>query len=478
MKSPVPTRFRVVRDPSVKVLNDGLWFGGSPARVVRLTPAGQSAWRELRQGRIISRSGGVLARALTDAGLAHPIPPITPGSPDLTVVIPVRDRPRMLARCLAALDSGQPVIVVDDGSREPDAVAKVATLAGAKLLRHMGNRGPAAARNTGLNCVTTELVAFLDSDCVPSAGWSDRLASHFADPLVAAVAPRITAFPESVDTRPCGLDLGDSPARVAPNSKVSFVPTAALVVRRSAMVDIAKSGYTFDPAMRVGEDVDLVWRLHEAGWRVRYDPSVRVGHDEPSTMVELLSRRYRYGTSAAPLALRHPNSISPLVIAPGPAVTAVSIMAGCPILATIAFVLSFATSARTTRAIGLPARSALAPTAVAILRTWLGIGRFSTQFAAPLVAAVLLAAPSTGRRAQRWRRRLSVGSLLIGPALATSLQRRPRHRIARSILECLTDDMAYGAGVWRGCLRHRTLIPLRPRVIRPKNTSRQGNNIE
>ena len=49
------------------------------------------------------------------------------------------------------------------------------------------------ARNEGLKGVETELVAFLDSDTVPPAGWIEQLAGHFDDPKVAAVAPRIRA---------------------------------------------------------------------------------------------------------------------------------------------------------------------------------------------------------------------------------------------------------------------------------------------
>jgi hypothetical protein len=85
---------------------------------------------------------------------------------------------------------------------------------------------------------------------------------------------------------------------------------------------------TVDAAVLVHEDVDLVWRLHDAGWRIRYDPAVRVSHHEPRGWAPLLARRFRYGTSAAPLAMRHPGQVPPVVLHPWPALTVAGLLAG------------------------------------------------------------------------------------------------------------------------------------------------------
>ena len=77
------------------------------------------------------------------------------------------------------------------------------------------------------------------------------------------------------------LDMGDRPAEVQPGRRVSYVPSAALLVRRSALPEDP-----FDPALRYGEDVDLIWRLIDAGWRVRYEPGVVVHHEEDATLHE------------------------------------------------------------------------------------------------------------------------------------------------------------------------------------------------
>ena len=129
-----------------------------------------------------------------------------------------------------------PVVVIDDGSADPGAVAAIAARHGAALRRRAASGGPAAARNTGLAGIGTELIAFLDSDCTPPPGWVNELAAHFADPLVGAVAPRIVASGIGPGASRAAryaavggsLDLGPRPARVQPSSRVSYVPTAAL----------------------------------------------------------------------------------------------------------------------------------------------------------------------------------------------------------------------------------------------------------
>lgn len=462
--TPLPDGFRVTLDRRTRELAPGIWSGGSPVRVVRLTAAGSAVWRGLSGGPVDSAGAGLLARRLTDAGLAHPCPPPVPaGTAEVTVVIPVRDRPGLLDRCLAALDGRYPVVVVDDGSRDPAAVAAVAAARGAKLVARGVCGGPAAARNTGLDHVTTDLVAFVDSDCVPAPGWIDTLAAHLADPMVAAVAPRITAVTDPAAatgryTRVAEtLDMGPDPHRVAPRTRLPYVPTAAIIARRAALYAVARPGGVFDPAMQTGEDVDLVWRLHAAGWRIRYDPSVRVGHHEPTTWSALLARRLRYGASAAPLALRHPGNIPPLIVGPWPALTVAAILGRRPAAAAAAFGLSVLATRRVLRAHDLPAADAWRVNTAAVSRTWLGVGQYATQYAAPVLLACLL-----GRGRGRWGRRATAVSLLVGPGLAR-WARHPRVLDpVRTVVASVADDIAYGAGVWAGCVTHRTVAPLRP----------------
>jgi mycofactocin system glycosyltransferase len=484
MTTPLPTGFRITLDPDTKQLDDTTLFGGSPARVMRLSPSGVTALAELREGPIRTPAAGILARRLTDAGLAHPRPPELREQPNVTVIIPVHDRTAQLDQCLSALGQRHPVIVVDDGSLDPGAVADVVAAHHAWLVPRPVNGGPGAARNSGLAAAIGEhgtdsdpaaaagIIAFIDSDCLPRSGWIEELAGHFADPLVAAVAPRIIAAPTATNTwagrytAACGtLDLGDREGRVLPATRLAYVPTAALLVRRAALQDLLQDGTdrsdVFDEALRVGEDVDLIWRLHEAGWRVRYDPAVRVRHQEPDSWRSLLSRRFRYGTSAAPLAVRHPDAMAPLALSPWPALTVAGLLARQPVIAGAGFVTSVLAMRRTLHRARVPT-DRLAPAMLdATRQTWLGIGRYATQFTAPLLAALLLT-PAGNGRARRWGRRAAAASLLLGPPLTTWRKRRPDLDPTRFVLGHIADDLAYGAGVWTGSVREHTIVAIRP----------------
>jgi mycofactocin glycosyltransferase len=474
--SALPAGFRVDMDADTKQLSDGSLFGGSPGRVMRLTAAGAAALEELRAGPVRSAAAGQLARRLTDGGLAHPIPPSDTANPDaasVTLIIPVRDRAAMLERCLAATGGPYPVVVIDDASADPGAIAAIAARHGAAIIRRAASGGPAAARNAGLAGIDTDLIAFLDSDCVPPPDWVGRLAAHFADPLVGAVAPRIVAPRiNATSTGPSvaryaavrgSLDLGPRPARVQPGSRVSYVPTAALLVRRTALDAVAAGPDLFDPDLRYGEDVDLIWRLHEAGWRIRYEPAVRVPHQGPESWPGLLGRRFRYGTSAAPLARRHPANMAPLVLHPWPAVTVAALLARRPAAAAAALVAAWFDLTSAVRRAGVPADGAPAATLTAVHQTWLGLGRYATQFAAPALV-LALARPGGKSASRRFGRRAAAASLLLGPALTAYAERKPELDPVRFSIAHIADDICYGSGVWTGCLHERTMVPVRPAI--------------
>jgi len=454
--APLPADVRLVLDPGVRRHRDGrVLVGGAPLRALRLTPAGRAAVEALLAGEAHGEAARTLGRRLVDAGLAHPRPPASPRLADVTVVVPVRDRPAALDRCLAAVGAGVPVVVVDDGSAEPASVRAVALRHGATVLRREPSGGPAAARNAALAAVATALVAFLDSDCAPEPGWLTTTAAHFADPLVGAVAPRVQ--PEAVrrgaparkryaEAR-SPLDMGGRGSAVVPGGRVPYVPTAALVVRRTALGD------GFDAGLRHGEDVDLVWRLHDAGWRVRLEPRATVRHAEPDTWRALLARRHAYGTSAAPLSRRHPGRLAPLAVRPGAAAVAALLLAPRPRSAAALAAVQGAALARRLRRTGVPAATALPWPARAGADTLVGVGRAATMLAGPALVAALCV-----RRA-----RVPAIALLAAPPLHEWARRRPRLDPVRWTAACVADDVAYGLGVWRGCLVQRTAAPLRPR---------------
>lgn len=425
---PVPEGWRLRLDARTRVLHHGRTLLSPAGRLLRLGSEGPQAIRDLQCGRG-SPAARVLGRTLLDAGAAHPDPPIR-AAEDVTVVIPVKDRAPQLARCLTGL-TGVDVLVVDDGSADAAAIRQLCTAHGATYV-YRENGGPAAARNTALPLLRKEFVAFLDSDCVPVAGWLERLRGHLEDPAVGAVAPRVVGGTRSP------LDLGRRPGLVRPGGEVSYVPTAAVLFRVAALTP-------FDEQLRYGEDVDLIWRTVDAGWQVRYDPAALVVHEEPAHLRDRLVRLYRYGSSAAPLAERHPGRLAHLVLRPWPSAVVALGFARRPVLAAAVAGLS---AARLDQQVEDP-RTSTALTAHAVSGTARGIGR-----------ALALLGPVAWSLGARDRR---VGLLLVMPYLLEWAERRPAADPVTYTASALLDQAAYGAGVVAGCVSRRTTAPLKPR---------------
>jgi len=277
----LPDGFEVEIKPQVRLYDQGrLLVGGSPIRAMHFKHGSASVISRGRV-RVVDQRSRFVARRLLDANMADPVLAGRPlPAPDaLTVVIPVRDRPRQLDRAVRALRDGfngsVAVVVVDDASLRPDAVAEVAAANRARYVGLTSNVGPAAARNAGLQVVASPLVAFVDSDVTVSTDTLLALARHFDDPAVALVAPWVMGKARSVrprwferyDEAASSLGLGRTACSVRPGAAVAWLPSACVVAR------VDRLGEGFDSDMRVGEDVDLVWRLTSDGHVVRYDPS-------------------------------------------------------------------------------------------------------------------------------------------------------------------------------------------------------------
>ncbi len=498
--------------------------GGSPPRVLHLSPAaygrlaGPGGVPPDARLTVTDATSAALARLLADAGVAHPVPAHddAPAPAAVSVVVPVRDRPRELARLLDAVRATAPgvgeVVVVDDGSADPDATTRVAAAHGARVVAHATSRGPAAARNTGAAAATGELVAFLDSDVVPAPGWLEPLLGHLADPAVALAAPRIVAWSRG-DVAPAGasvaatlgdsiqhadrarkapgslarrvvaryeerrssLDLGPRPAPVTARSRVAYVPSAALLVRREAL------GAGFAEDMPVAEDVDLVWRLAADGHRLRYEPAARVAHEHRDALGAWLARKAFYGTGAAPLALRHPRRVPPVALAPwtAAAITLLGVQrrwstvaaGGVTLVATARLAHGLARRPRGDRSTDTDtqrlrrhfADTTRALTLAAVLAPW-GLGGAAWQAAGALTRHWWPAAAVGALASRRVRRALAVAALVEGVADWARFRppgAGPADALGHVVAHRL-DDLAYGAGLWWGAWRHRTAAPLRP----------------
>ena len=463
----LPDGFAVQVDRRVKVLAEGsALLGGSPTRLLRLAPTAQTM---LNGGRLEVHDAlsAQLARTLLDATVAHPRPASGPSHRDVTVVIPVRDNVSGLKRLISTL-RGMRVVVVDDGSVVPVQQAYFAGMhCDVRVLRHPRSKGPAAARNTGLAACSTDFVAFLDSDVVPRRGWLEALLGHFCDPAVALVAPRIVALRNAdnlvarYEAVRSSLDLGMREAPVVPYGTVSYVPSAAIICRRTVLSEVDG----FDETLKSGEDVDLCWRFIEAGARLRYEPIALVAHDHRTQLRDWFVRKSFYGESAAPLSVRHPGKTAPLVISGWTLVLWVLLAMGSG----IGYLASMVVAGITGRRIANSLRTVdTEPKEVAVVAAQ-GLWAAALQLASAicrhywpvaLIAAVLF---------RRCRQVVLVAAIIDGVVDWASRNGNAdddtkRVGLLTYVLLKRLDDIAYGTGLWTGVVRERHLGALKPQI--------------
>jgi len=439
-------------------------IGGSPTRAFRLTTGGRRIAEMIERGEDIPPSARVLVDRLVDAGAIHPLADPSEHSIDaahITAVIPVHLTDTSDGTALAALVGKLAglagIVVVDDASPRPlPALAAGDTLV--TTIRRGSNGGPAAARNTGLALVETSHVVFIDSDVDCRADDIVALAAWLVASEAAVIGPRICTDDDgsvlgAYEAARSPLDMGERPARVRPTTRVGWLPAAVMLGEVAAIRSVAG----FDEAMRTGEDVDLVWRLDNAGFRCRYEPSIEVLHQRRSTLNALARQRMGYGESTTALHRRHGDKVAPARGSWSSVSSWVALALGLPIIAGCTAIATAVMLSRKLRF--LPNNTA--ESARLAWMTHLQVGRNLASAITRVWWPIAFVAAILSRRA-----RIALCAAAVVPALAEWWEKRPRLDPVRFTILRIIDDAAYGAGVWKTAIRERDAGAVMPAIAR------------
>jgi glycosyltransferase involved in cell wall biosynthesis len=227
------------------------------------------------------------------------------GVPSISVVIPCYNGEGFLAAAIQSVQrqTSPPleVIVVDDGST--DHTRQVASRFPVRVLSHGRNRGVAAARNTGLAQARGEIIAYLDSDCEAAPTNLERIAAAFSEEDVVAVGgqefdgDRRTVY-DRYRLRFYRQSLGPRYLRSVPS-----LPGHSFSFRTRVLREV---GGFRSPFLTAGEDIDTTWQLHRRGFRLVYDPEIRVFHHRTEGLRGLHRTVWRW-TYYATLAHNRPT---------------------------------------------------------------------------------------------------------------------------------------------------------------------------
>jgi mycofactocin system glycosyltransferase len=453
----------------------GFLLASRPLRTVRLNPSLLALVRRMTpEGMSPSSEAEAKAlEALAKKGFLEKDSPAERDAatlPSVSIVIPVKDRAGELEKCLLSLarlkypEDRLEVIVVDDGSS--DGSPGVAREHGALLVTSGGvGRGPAAARNCGSALASGEILAFIDSDCTASPEWLTELIGAFDDEQVSAVGGWVdglhSASPlDRYEAVMSSLNLGGRERSGDAGEDTFYLPSCNLLVRRSAFASLGG----FRPDLHVGEDVDLTWRMRDAGGRIVYLPRGRVWHEHRSRLKAFMKRRFEYGTSEGMLQNLHPLRQKRMVFPPVLALivallaTAVVLRSGLPLAASAALLLTDAVLAhRRVARQGIP---------LSYLEILLARGRAAASLAyyagyhllryylLPLSLIVAIF-PSL------W---VPAAAVVLWVGGVDYTVRRPRLLVPFFLFYYLLEQLAYGGGAFWGCVRQGSFASYRMRI--------------
>ncbi|MGQ0842307.1 glycosyltransferase [Actinokineospora sp.] len=218
--------------------------------------------------------------------------------PLISVVVPAYNEARVLVNCVdSILRTGYPrmeLVLVDDGSTDEtfEIMCGYARIPGVTIVAQ-GNAGKAAALNTGIAQTGGEILFFVDADGV----FTDR-----------TITEMLRAFDRSDVGAVCGndepvnLDRAQTHLLTLLTHGTAFVRRALARIgclsivsgncgafRRRVLTEIGG----FAPGF-IGEDLELTWRVHRAGYRVNFAPRAVVYAEVPSTVAALWKQRVRW----------------------------------------------------------------------------------------------------------------------------------------------------------------------------------------
>ncbi len=224
--------------------------------------------------------------------------------PRISVVVCVYNGARLLGKCLESLEAVDypdlEVIVCDDGSTDDSgAIARAFPFTVLSLDR----LGLSRARNAGIDRATGDVVAFLDSDAFCHPEWPYHLALSLEDEDVKATGgPNLPVPGAAVTEQAVALAPGSPMEVLVGDARAEHVPGCNMAYDKEALVAVGG----FDPIYTAaGDDVDVCWKILDAGWEIGFSPAAQVRHHRRDTVRGYLRQQRGYGRAEALLAPRH-----------------------------------------------------------------------------------------------------------------------------------------------------------------------------
>lgn len=209
----------------------------------------------------------------------------------VSVIIPTYNRAGQLKDCLASLFNQTykkfEVIIVDDGSTDGTESLVKFLQKKYKYLKYLKqkNKGPAAARNLGVEKSKGSILAFTDDDCIVSKTWLEN-ASKSDFQIVGGKTDVLDYASSLVFKYLAKLSIMEK-------GKIIFLPTNNLAVKRFVFKKVGLFDETNPNA--AGEDTEWCWRAFKKNFSLKLNQNIEVMHNYNPSLKDFIKKSYRYG---------------------------------------------------------------------------------------------------------------------------------------------------------------------------------------
>lgn len=218
-----------------------------------------------------------------------------------SIIIPCFNEENNIGPCIDSIraqdfsKNGYEIIAVDNGSI--DDTVRIIREKRVKL-GNAEKKGPAAAKNRGIEIAKGEIIVFLDADCIAGKDWLKNLIKPFENSGVGCVAGEIQGFePNTHLERFLNMRKHLSQSSNVRHPFLPYAATANAAYRREVFDRVGR----FDENLIIGEDADFSWKMQiKTQLELYYNPDAVVFHPQETTIKGLFSqkKRHAYGTVA------------------------------------------------------------------------------------------------------------------------------------------------------------------------------------
>lgn len=211
----------------------------------------------------------------------------------VSVIIPAYNAETIIRECLSSLINQSirrdkyEIIVVDDGST--DRTNDIAKEFGARVL-YQKNAGPAAARNRGAQEAESDILLFIDSDCIPNKGWIEKMIEPFSNPEIVGVQGIYMSKQKNIIARLVQTEIEHRYSLMQRSKYIDFIGTYAAAYKKNIFLKMG--GFDISFPMASGEDTDLSYRLSQNDYKMVFNPQAIVYHKHPDTLKSYLRQKY------------------------------------------------------------------------------------------------------------------------------------------------------------------------------------------